>query len=133
MILATTDYPFLNIFWTMLIFFAWVIWIWLVITVFADVFRRHDISGWGKAAWIVFVVVLPYVGVLAYLIANNKGMSERRVKEAKDSQAQFDEYVRKTAGAGGPAGEIAQGKELLDAGAITQTEFDVIKAKAVAA
>ena len=127
--LLATDYPFLNILWTMIIFFAWVIWIWIAITVFVDVFRRHDISGWGKAAWVVFVIVLPFLGVLIYLISNHEGMAERNVKQAQAQQAQLDEYIRQRAG--GSAAEIAKAKELLDAGTITQAEFDAIKAKAV--
>jgi hypothetical protein len=128
---AASNYPFLNIFWTILIFFAWVIWIWIAITVLIDVFRRRDISGWGKAAWVVFVIVLPFLGVLIYLIVNHEGMADRSGKEAAASQAQFDDYVRKTAGEGGPAGEIERGKKLLDDGVISQAEFDAIKAKAI--
>jgi general stress protein CsbA len=127
--LVAADYPFLNILWTMIIFFAWVAWIWIAITVFADIFRRHDISGWGKAAWVVFVIVVPFLGVLVYLIAQHDGMRERSVKQAQDQQAAFDQYVRDAAG--GSAAEIAKAKELLDTGAITQAEFDAIKAKAL--
>jgi hypothetical protein len=126
-----TSYPFLNILWTTLIFFAWVIFIWIAITVLIDVFRRHDISGWGKAAWVIFVVILPWIGVLVYLIANHDGMAERRMKEAQASQAQFDQYVRTTAGTGGAASEIEKAKQLLDSGTISQAEFDAIKAKAL--
>jgi hypothetical protein len=126
-------YPFFHILWSMLIFFAWVIFIWIAITVLIDVFRRHDISGWGKAAWTVFVVFLPWLGVLIYLIANHQGMAERRYNEAATTQAQFDDYVRQTAGSGGgAAGEIERAKALLDNGTITQNEFDAIKAKALA-
>ena len=124
------DYPFLDILWTMIIFFSWVIWIWIVITVFADLFRRHDISGWGKAAWVVFVIVLPFLGVLVYLIAQHDGMRDRSMKQAETQQQAFDQYVRDTAG--GSAAEIAKAKELLDSGTITQAEFDAIKAKALA-
>jgi Phospholipase_D-nuclease N-terminal/Short C-terminal domain len=127
------DYPFLNILWSMIIFFAWVIFIWIAITVLIDVFRRHDIGGWGKAGWTVFVILLPFLGVLTYLIVNHQGMAERNVKQAQADRAQFDEYVRHTAGAGGPASEIERAKRLLDEGTITQAEFDTIKAKAVAA
>jgi hypothetical protein len=127
---VASDYPLLDVFWTILIFFSWVIWFWIVITVFADLFRRHDISGWGKAAWVVFVIVLPFLGVLIYLIAQHDGMRERSTKEAQAQQQAFDQYVRDTAG--GSAAEIAQAKELLDSGAITQAEFDAIKAKALA-
>ncbi len=128
--LIAADYPFLDVLWTMIIFFAWVIWIWIAITVLIDVFRRHDIGGWHKAAWVVFVILLPFLGVLVYLIAQHEGMRERSVKQAKEQQAEFDQYVRQTAG--GSATEIAKAKELLDSGAITQTEFDAIKAKALA-
>ena len=127
--LVAADYPFLDILWTMIIFFAWVAWFWVVITVFADLFRRHDIGGWGKAAWVVFVIVLPFLGVLVYLIAQHEGMRDRSVKEAQTQQAAFDQYVREAAG--GSAAEIAKAKELLDTGAITQAEFDAIKAKAL--
>ena len=130
-VLAASNYPFLNIFWTILIFFAWVVYIWIAVTVLVDVFRRRDISGWGKAAWVIFVIVVPFIGVLAYLIFNHDGMAERSGKEAEASQAQVDEYVRKTAGTGGPASEIETAKKLLDAGDITQAEFDAIKAKAI--
>jgi hypothetical protein len=127
--LIAADYPFLDVLWTMILFFCWVAWIWIVITVFVDLFRRHDISGWGKAAWIVFVIVLPFLGVLVYLIAQHDGMRERTVKQAQDQKQAFDDYVREAAG--GPAGEIAKAKELLDQRAITQEEFDALKAKAL--
>jgi Phospholipase_D-nuclease N-terminal/Short C-terminal domain len=99
--------------------------------VLIDLFRRRDVSGWAKAAWVVFVIVLPFLGVLTYLIPNHDGMAERSGKEAAASQAQFDDYVRKTAGAGGAASEIEKAKQLLDSGAITQSEFDAIKARAI--
>ena len=108
-LLAASNYPFLKVFWTILIFFAWVIFIWLAITVFIDLFRRHDISGWAKAAWVIFVVVLPWVGVLAYLIFNHDGMAERSGKEAATAQSQFDDYVRTTAGTGGAAACVTAG------------------------
>ena len=127
--LIAADYPFLDVLWTMIIFFAWVAWIWIAITVFADIFRRHDISGWGKAAWVVFVIVVPFLGVLVYLIAQHDGMRDRSVKQAETQQAAFDQYVRDAAG--GSAAEIAKAKELLDSGAISQAEFDAIKAKAI--
>ena len=84
------DYPFLDVFWTMLVFFFWVIWIWILITVLIDLFRRHDISGWGKAAWALFVIVLPYLGVFVYLITQGGKMAERRAEEIRASQASFD-------------------------------------------
>ena len=129
--LLATDYPFLNIVWTMLVFFGLVIWLRLLFTVFADLFSRHDISGGGKAAWSVFAIVLPFVGVLVYLGTQGKQMAERSAKRAQAAQAHVDDYVRQTAGSGGPAAEIEKAKHLLDSGAITQAEFDAIKAKAV--
>ena len=126
------DYPFLDVFWTMLVFFFWVIWIWILITVLIDLFRRHDISGWGKAAWALFVIVLPYLGVFVYLITQGGKMAERRAEEIRASQASFDSYVRETAGGAGPTDQIAKAKELLDSGAIDQAEFDALKAKALA-
>jgi hypothetical protein len=130
---AETDYPFLDILWTMIIFFAWVAWIWVAVTVFADVFRRHDISGWGKAAWTVFVIVLPFLGVLVYLIGNGKGMAERNEKAQKAARSEFDDYVKTVAADQGPAGQIEKAKGLLDSGAISQSEFDTLKAKALGA
>ena len=124
------DYPFIDVLWTMIIFFFWVIWIWIVITVLIDVFRRHDIGGFAKALWVIFVVILPWLGVLIYLIVEHDGMRERALKQAQAQQKQFDEYVRDAAG--GSAAEIAKAKELLDAGAITQEEFEALKAKALA-
>jgi Short C-terminal domain/Phospholipase_D-nuclease N-terminal len=125
------DYPFMDVLWSMIIFFFWVIWIWIVITVLIDVFRRHDISGWVKAIWVVFVVILPWLGVLIYLIVEHDGMRERGMRQAQAQQRAFDDYVRDTAGSGA-AGEIAKAKELLDSGAITQEEFEALKAKALA-
>jgi hypothetical protein len=125
------DYPFMDVLWSMIIFFFWVIWIWIVITVLMDVFRRHDIGGFAKAAWVIFVVILPWLGVLVYLIAQHDGMRERSVKQAQAQQQQFDEYVRDAAG-GGSVAEIAKAKELLDSGTISQAEFEAIKAKALA-
>jgi Short C-terminal domain/Phospholipase_D-nuclease N-terminal len=127
--LIAADYPFLNILWTMIIFFAWVAWIWIVITVLIDIFRRRDIGGWAKAGWVVFVIVLPFLGVLIYLIGQHEGMQERSLEQANAKQAAMDRYVRDTAS--GSATEIAKAKELLDSGAITQAEFDAIKAKAL--
>jgi hypothetical protein len=131
-LVIAASYPFLSVLWDILIFFAWVIFIWIAITVLIDVFRRHDISGWGKAGWVVFVVILPWIGVLTYLIVNHTGMAERRAQDTKAAQAQFDQRVRQAAATGGPASEIAKAKQLLDDGTITQAEYDAIKAKALA-
>jgi Short C-terminal domain/Phospholipase_D-nuclease N-terminal len=131
-VLIAADYPFLDILGTMLVFFGWVIWFWLLITVFSDLFRRHDIGGWGKAGWTLFCIVLPFIGVLAYLGFQGKHMAERNVEQARAQRAEFDAYVRETAGDGGSASEIAKAKQLLDSGAISQAEFDQIKQKALA-
>ena len=127
------DWQFGEVFLAMCVFFAWVLWFWLLFTVFGDLFRRHDIGGGAKTGWIVFVIVLPFLGCFIYLITQGHGMTERRVAEIKASQAQFDAQVRAAAGAGGPAAEIEKAKQLLDSGAITQDEFDAMKAKALAA
>jgi Phospholipase_D-nuclease N-terminal/Short C-terminal domain len=132
--LFAADYPFMDVFWTLIIFFAWVVWIWMMIAILSDVFRRRDMSGWGKAAWTVFMIVLPFVGVLAYLIVNHDGIAERNVKQAQVAQAEFDDYVQTVAkNGGGAAAEIEKAKDLLDSGAITQAEFETLKAKALAA
>ena len=133
--LLASDYPFLDVLWTMFIFFLWVVWFWLLFTVFIDVFRRHDIGGGKKALWLIFVIILPFLGVFIYIITQNDGMTQRNLDRAKAQQAQFDSYVRETAGGGGGGGaatEIANAKQLLDQGEITQDEFDAIKQKALA-
>jgi hypothetical protein len=128
------DYPFLDLLWTMLIIFAWVIWFWLLITIFADLFRRHDASGFTKVLWIIFVIVLPFLGVFIYLIANHDGMTERNLQRAKQDKEQFDQYVQSVAASGGgAASEIEKAKGLLDSGAISQAEYDSIKQKAIGA
>ena len=127
------DYPFLGIFWSMLVFFAWVAWFILLFRVIADIFTRRDIGGGKKVVWIIFVIVVPFLGVFAYLIANNEGMTQRSIEKAEAQQRAMDDYVRSTAGgAGGAAAEIDKAKQLLDSGAITQAEFDAIKQKALA-
>lgn len=130
--LVAAEYPLLNIIWTMLVFFGLVIWLRLLFTVFGDIFRRHDISGWAKAGWCLLSIVLPFVGVLLYLGTQGEGIAERNSKQLQAAQAQFDEYVRDTAGSGGATQEIANAKQLLDSGTISQTEFDSIKQKALA-
>ena len=128
--MLAADYPFLEVMGTMLVFFMWVIWFWLLFTVFVDVFRRHDISGGKKTLWLIFVIILPFLGVFIYIIVENDGMTQRNLDRAKTQQAAFDTYVRETAG--GSAAEIADAKKLLDEGTITQAEFDAIKQKALA-
>ena len=132
MLLLAADYPFMDVLWTMVIFFAWVVWIWMMIAILSDVFRRRDMSGWGKAAWTVFLIVLPFLGALIYLIANHDSMAERNIEQAQVQQAQMDDYVRSVATNGGAAAEIEKAKGLLDSGAINQAEFEALKAKAMA-
>src|SRR5262245_17542342 len=126
------NYTFLDFFWDALLIFAWVIWFWLLITVFADLFRRHDASGWAKAAWIIFVIVLPYLGVLVYLIVEHEGIANRNAQRAHAAQQQFDQYVQGVTAKSDPAEQIARAKTLLDNGTITQAEFDQLKQKALA-
>ena len=130
--MLAADYPFLEVLASMFFFFLFVIWIWILITVFSDIFRRKDASGATKVMWIIFVIVLPYLGVFVYLIANHDGMAERNVKQIQAQQEQMDAYVKSVAGSGGAAAEIEKAKGLLDSGAITQAEFDAIKQKALA-
>jgi hypothetical protein len=130
--MLAADYPFLDVLWTMIIFFVWILWFWLLFTVFVDIFRRHDLSGWGKAGWLIFCIVLPFLGVFVYLISQHEGMANRNLDTAKAQQAQFDQAVREAAGSGGATSEIAKAKELLDSGAISQSEFDALKQKALA-
>jgi uncharacterized membrane protein YcjF (UPF0283 family) len=133
MILAATEsYPFLEVFWTILVFFGFVIWLWLLFTVIWDIFRRQDASGWVKVLWIVVVILLPFLGVFIYLIAEHKGLAERSAKQQKEGEEQTAQYVRSVAGQSDPTSQIANAKTLLDNGTITQAEFDQIKQKALA-
>ena len=122
------DYPFLDVFFTMILFFFWVAWIWILVSVLGDVFRRHDISGWVKAAWMFFLILVPFLGVLIYLIAHGKDMAQRDVERIQEAQAQYAQM----AGASNSASEIEKANALLQSGTITQAEFDAIKAKALA-
>ena len=127
------DYPFLDFLWSMLIFFLWVAWFILLFHVIGDIFRRQDAGGGKKALWMIFVIVVPFLGVLVYLLANSDDMARRSIERAQASQAQMDDYVRSVSGSGGgAAAEIEQAKSLLDSGAINQAEFEAIKAKALA-
>ncbi len=123
--------PFLSVLWTMAVFFAWIIWFWLLITVFSDLFRRHDAGGGTKVLWIILVIVLPYLGVFIYLIANHDGMTQRALKQQEAQQRQLDERIR-SASPSSPAADIEKAKQLLDSGAITQAEYDALKTKALA-
>ena len=123
-------YTFLQVLWWMIVFFAFIIWFWLLITVFADIFRRHDTSGFAKVLWIIFIIILPFLGVFIYLIAEHDGMADRNTKQIEAQQQATDAYIKSVAG--GSAAEIEKAKGLLDSGAITQEEYDAIKAKALA-
>jgi hypothetical protein len=131
--MLATSYPLLEVFWTILIFFAFVIWLWMLFVVIGDLFRRKDISGWAKTAWILVLVVLPYFGVFIYLIAEHKGLSERTVASHQQAESQFAGYVQEVAGSSSPADQIASAKKLLDEGTIDAQEFESIKQKALAA
>ncbi|WP_329381076.1 SHOCT domain-containing protein [Streptomyces sp. NBC_01351] len=129
------DYPLLNLFWTMLWLFLWVMWFFLLFKVISDIFRDHGMSGWAKAGWLVLVLLLPYIGVLIYLIVRGRSMAERDAKQVKQSQEAFQAYVREaasTGGGGGSADELHKLAALKDKGDITQAEFDRAKAKLLA-
>jgi hypothetical protein len=120
-----------QVMWTFLVLFAWILFFWLLFAVFGDLFRRHDISGWGKAVWSIFVIFVPFLGCFVYLITQGHKIGERNIQEAQAAQAQLDSHIKSVAGSGS-AEQIARAKELLDSGAITQAEFDQLKAKALA-
>lgn len=129
---VATSYPLLEVFWTMLIFFAFVIWLWILFTIFTDLFRRHDTSAFAKVLWIVLIIIIPYFGSFIYLIAEHKGMTERAIAAQKEAKSQFDDYVQSVASQTDPTEQIAKAKSMLDSGAITQAEFDQLKQKALA-
>ncbi len=122
-------YPLLDIFWTMLWIFAFVVWIWLLVYIFMDIFRSHDIGGFAKALWVIFIIVLPLLGVLVYLIARGGKMHERAMKHVQEEEKQFQQYVRQAAGSGGTADELSKLAALRDQGAISEDEFQAQKAK----
>jgi hypothetical protein len=126
------SYPLLGAFWTLLWFFLWVIWIFILFRVIIDIFRSHDLGGWGKAAWLIFVIILPFLGVFIYLIARGKEMGQRDVADAQARNAQFQAYVQQAAASQSPnaaADELAKLADLRDQGVISQAEFDQQKAK----
>ncbi len=130
--LLAADYPFLDVLWTILVIFLWISWFMLLFHVIGDVFRRRDASGAKKTLWLIVLLFLPFLGVFIYLIANGDDMARRNIESAERSRAEMDDYIRSTAGGGGAAAEIERAKGLLDSGAISQAEFDAIKAKALA-
>jgi Short C-terminal domain/Phospholipase_D-nuclease N-terminal len=128
MIGAADDYPLLDLLWTFVLFFALLVSFWLIITVFGDLFRRHELSGWAKAGWTVFVIVLPLIGSFTYLITQGRAMADRDVRRVQQAQQQTDDYIRSVAAPGfRGVDEIARAKELLDRGSISQEEFDQLK------
>jgi len=129
---VATNWTFGQLMWSFLVFFAWILFFWMLFAILADIFRRHDISGWAKAGWIIFVIVLPFLGIFVYLIANSKGMAERNMKDVQTAQANSDAYIRSVATTADPAEQIAKGHELLEKGALTQAEFEQLKASALA-
>jgi hypothetical protein len=130
--MLATNWTFGQLMWSMLVFFTWILFFWLLFTVLADLFRRHDISGWAKAGWTIFMVFLPFLGIFVYLISNSKGMAERNVREVQRARSDMDAYVKSVASTTDPATQIAQGKDLLDSGAISQAEFEKLKSQAPA-
>ncbi|MFL6136966.1 MAG: SHOCT domain-containing protein [Frankiaceae bacterium] len=135
MVVVASQYPLVDAFWTMIVFFGWILWIWFLFTVFGDLFSRHDIGGWGKAAWTVFVLLVPILGSLIYLITQGRSMTERRMQQASAAQASFDDHVRAVAASsdrGNGVSQISKAKQLLDSGAISPAEFETIKTKALA-
>jgi hypothetical protein len=131
-VILASSYPFIEVFWTILIFFGFVFWLVILFNVIGDIFRRHDISGWGKVLWLVAIILVPYLGVFIYLILEHEGLAQRGVQQQQAAQSQFDQYVQSVAAKGDPAEQIAKAKRLLDSGAITQAEFEQIKQKALA-
>jgi ABC-type multidrug transport system fused ATPase/permease subunit len=131
MLLASSSYsyPLLGAFWTIFMIFLWVIWFWILITVFIDIFRSHDLSGWGKALWFIFVLIFPLIGVLVYLIVRGGSMHERTVRQAQQQEEQFRGYVQEVAGPESSADQLAKLADLRDRGVITAEEFDREKAK----
>ena len=132
MVLAA-DYPFLDFLWSMLLVFLWIAWFFILFRVIIDIFRRHELSSFGKVAWLIFVILLPFLGVFVYIIVEGRQHGRARRCQAEASQQQFDTYVKSVASSGGAAAEIERAKSLLDSGAITQEEFDALKQKALAA
>lgn len=127
------DYPLLGFFWTVFMVFIWVVWIILLIRIFSDIFRQHEMGGGAKALWTIFVIILPFLGVLVYLIVHGKDMAKRDVANAQAAQQQFDDYVRQTAGSSASsADELTKLAGLRDQGVITDAEFNAQKAKLLA-
>jgi hypothetical protein len=133
MALASAEYPFFDLMWTMLVFFCWVAWFWLLFIVLGDLYRRHDVSGWAKAGWTLLVIVLPFVGILLYLGTQGRHLGERRRTRELDARRRFDDYVRSMSTVDRTsAAEIAEARRLLDEGVIDDEEYRILKRKALA-
>jgi ABC-type multidrug transport system fused ATPase/permease subunit len=133
MTLADSSYPLLNVFWSIFIFFLWVLWIWLLVWIFIDIFRSRDLSGWAKALWFLFVLFIPLIGVLAYVIARGDKMQERTAREARQQDEELRAYAGQTAGPQSSADQLAKLADLRDRGVISAEEFEREKAKILAA
>jgi hypothetical protein len=123
MLLAASSYPLLDLFWTTFIIFGWILWFWLLLRVYGDLFSRRDIGGWAKAGWVVVTLFLPLIGVLIYLISQGRSMQERAERQLQDQQAATDAYIRSVA-AEADSTELTKARGLRDSGAITSDEFD---------
>jgi ABC-type multidrug transport system fused ATPase/permease subunit len=134
MLLASYQYPILDFFLTMLYFFLFIIWIWLLIMVFMDIFRSHDMGGWAKALWVIFIIILPFLGVFVYLIARGGKMRDRAARDAAQQQQAFDQYVQQTAGTSGgtTAEQLTKLADLKSRGVLSEDEFQAQKAKILA-
>ncbi len=133
MALASAEYPFLDLMWTMLVFFGWIAWFWLLFVVLGDLYRRHDVSGWAKGGWTVLVIVLPFLGILLYLCTQGRHLGERRQARELAAQNRFDDYVRSVSTSDRTsASEIAEARRLLDEGVIDDEEYRTLKRKALA-
>jgi predicted PurR-regulated permease PerM len=132
LVILATSYPLLEIFWTILVFFAFVVWLMILFTVLSDIFRRHDTTGTVKVLWIILIIVLPYLGTFVYLITQHNGMTERGLRQQKAAKQEFDNYVQSVAAKTDPTEQIHKAKDLLDRGAINEAEFEQIKRHALA-
>jgi len=126
---SSYSYPLLGAFWTIFEIFLWIIWFWILITIFIDIFRSHDLNGWEKALWFLFVLFIPLIGVLVYLIARGGKMHERAMRDQQQQEREFRTYVQETASSATPADQLAKLADLRDRGAITPEEFEREKAK----
>ena len=130
---AAQDYPLLNLFWTMLWLFIWILWIFLLVRIILDIFRSHDLGGWSKALWVIFIIILPFIGVLVYLIARGSGMQKRDVRDARAADQEMRSYIRSAAATpASTAEELSKLASLRDQGVLSQAEFDAQKAKLLA-